>query len=99
MVGGPAHTDPGKYQVVFENDRVRVPEYRDVLDGKTHPPRHPDGVMYTLSAFQHRLHLGESSRDVVTAGFWISPPHRLHVAFRLPAALGGAVENGANSSF
>ena len=63
--GDPARTDPGKYQVVFENDRVRVLEYRDQPGDKTHPHRHPDSVMYTLSAFQRRLHAGQGTRDVV----------------------------------
>lgn len=61
----PVCTDPDKYQVIFENDRVRVLEYRDVPGGKTLPHQHPDSVMYTLSAFQRRLHAGRGTRDVV----------------------------------
>jgi beta-alanine degradation protein BauB len=63
--GDPARTDPDKYQVVFENDRVRVLEYRDRPGDRTHPHRHPDCVMYTLSAFQRRLHGQSGTRDVV----------------------------------
>ena len=61
----PTSTDPDKYKVVFENDRVRVLEYRDEPGQTTSPHRHPDSVMYTLSTFERRL-VAESgeSRDV-----------------------------------
>ena len=65
MAADPVCTDPDKYQVIFENDRVRVLEYRDLPGGKTLPHQHPDSVMYTLSAFQRRLHVGQGRRDVV----------------------------------
>jgi hypothetical protein len=65
MAADPVCTDPDKYQVIFENDRVRVLEYRDLPGGKTRPHQHPDSVMYTLSAFQRRLHAGQGARDVV----------------------------------
>jgi hypothetical protein len=42
--------------VVFENDRVRVLEYRDRPGDRTHPHGHPDSVMVTLSSFGRRLH-------------------------------------------
>jgi len=51
----PATTDPDLYRVLFENDRVRVLEYRDRPGDKTSPHGHPDTVMYTLSAFRRRL--------------------------------------------
>jgi quercetin dioxygenase-like cupin family protein len=51
----PTRTDPDKYKVVFENDRVRVLEYRDEPGQSTSPHRHPDSVMYTLSSFDRRL--------------------------------------------
>lgn len=61
----PACTDPDKYVVVFENDRVRVLEYRDVPGGRTSLHAHPDTVMYTLSSFRRRLHAADgSTRDV-----------------------------------
>jgi len=65
MAADPACTDPDNYQVIFENDRVRVLEYRDLPGDKAHPHAHPDSVMYTLSAFQRRLRSGRASRDVV----------------------------------
>jgi hypothetical protein len=41
----PTRTDPEKYKVIFENDRVRVLEYRDEPGEATRPHRHPDSVM------------------------------------------------------
>ena len=64
MSGDPTETDPDKYKVVFENDRVRVLEYRDKPGARTSPHRHPDSVMYTLSAFERRLLHGDQHRDV-----------------------------------
>jgi beta-alanine degradation protein BauB len=51
----PTRTDPDKYKVIFENDRVRVLEYRDEPGQVTSPHSHPDSVMYTLSAFDRKL--------------------------------------------
>ena len=61
----PTATDPDKYRVVFENDRVRVLEYRDDPGARTSPHEHPDSVMITLNGFDRRL-VAESgeSRDV-----------------------------------
>lgn len=61
----PAETNPEFYKVVFENDRVRVLEYRDRPGDKTTPHEHPDSVMYTLSAFRRRLYAADgATRDV-----------------------------------
>jgi len=57
--------------------RVRVLEYRDLPGGKTLPHQHPDSVMYTLSAFQRRLHVGQGTRDVVMEpgrAYWLPAP-------------------------
>ncbi|HUF02379.1 MAG TPA: hypothetical protein VMN35_08135 [Gaiellaceae bacterium] len=51
----PTITDPDKYRVVFENERVRVLEYRDAPGQRTTPHEHPDSVMITLSGFARRL--------------------------------------------
>lgn len=58
MSTDPTQTDPGLYSVIFENDRVRVLEYRDRPGDRTHPHTHPDSVMYTLSSFTRRLRAG-----------------------------------------
>ena len=60
----PTVTDPDKYRVIFENERVRVLEYRDRPGDRTSPHDHPDSVMYTLSSFDRRLIHGERERDV-----------------------------------
>ena len=60
----PVVTNPDFYSVVFENDRVRVLEYRDQPGQQTVPHDHPDSVMITLSSFQRKLTSGERSVDV-----------------------------------
>ncbi|WP_026208169.1 cupin domain-containing protein [Catelliglobosispora koreensis] len=63
----PAVTDPDHYKVIFENDRVRVLEYRDQPGDKTHAHQHPDSVMVTLSAFKRRISSGGKQADVELA--------------------------------
>ena len=60
----PTCTDPDKYRTLFENEVVRVLEYRDTPGAVTSPHHHPDSVMYTLTAFSRRLRVGEATRDV-----------------------------------
>ena len=60
----PTTTDPALYATIFENDRVRVLEYRDQPGDTTHPHRHPDSVMYTLSGFQRRVSADGREVDV-----------------------------------
>ena len=55
MAHDPTVTDPNLYRLVFENDRVRVLEYHDRPGDRTHPHRHPDSVMVTLTSFSRRL--------------------------------------------
>jgi hypothetical protein len=50
--------------VIFENERVRVLEYRDVPGERTHPHRHPDSVMVTLSGFRRRVSSGDRHADI-----------------------------------
>ena len=51
----PAKTNPDKYKIIFENQRVRVLEYKDKPGQKTTPHNHPDSVMYTLNEFDRKL--------------------------------------------
>jgi hypothetical protein len=53
----PVKTDSDKYQVVFENERVRVLQYRDKPGDKTTMHAHPDFVVVSRSAFKRRLTL------------------------------------------
>ena len=69
MSQDPTITDPGLYTVVFENDRVRVLEYRDDPGARTNMHRHPDSIMVTLSSFRRRVASGGREVDVdLTAG-------------------------------
>ena len=96
----PVATNPGHYRVIFENDRVRVLEYTDSPGERTTPHSHPDSVMYTLSSFRRRLHVGDVDRDVeIAAGgaHWVpaqehagenigdTPTHTVFVELKEPA--------------
>ena len=60
----PVESNPSLYSVVFENDRVRVLEYRDQPGDRTTPQTHPDSVIVTMSGFERRLSVGDQVRDV-----------------------------------
>jgi hypothetical protein len=68
-VGDPVETDPLLYKTIFENDRVRVLEYRDRPGDSTHPHRHPDSVMVTLSTFRRRIHANGREVEVELPAF------------------------------
>ncbi|MBU2696092.1 cytoplasmic protein [Nocardioides sp. WV_118_6] len=65
MADDPVASNPRHYQVVFENERVRVLEYRDIPGDRTTPHAHPDSVMYTLSSFRRRLLAGDGEEREV----------------------------------
>ena len=50
-------TDPDHYTVIFENDRVRVLDYKDVPGDATEMHAHPAFVVYAMTAFQRKLTL------------------------------------------
>ncbi len=74
-------TDPDKYHVVMENERVRVLRYHDVPGARTLQHRHPDSVLYALSSFRRRLHFPDgTSRDrEFGAGDVMRVPAQTHV--------------------
>ncbi|NUP37467.1 MAG: cytoplasmic protein [Streptomyces sp.] len=79
-IGHPTETDPHLYRVVFENDKVRVVEYRDTPGARTRRHRHPGSVMITLSAFRRRMIWGDKSLDVDRLPFeasWL--PEQTHI--------------------
>ncbi|GAA3456712.1 cytoplasmic protein [Dactylosporangium matsuzakiense] len=105
----PAVTDPEHYTVIFENERVRVLEYRDQPGDRTHPHRHPDSVMYTLTAFRRRVTSGERAVEVdIPAGAvrWVgaqehaghnigdTATHTIFVELKEPSPLAGAATLG-----
>lgn len=59
----PTVTDPDNYKTIFENDRVRVLDYRDTPGAKTKPHRHPNSVLLTLSDFRRRLTVGDDVKE------------------------------------
>ena len=65
----PIATNPELYRLLFENDRVRVLEYRDQPGDATRPHSHPDSVMITLSDFRRRLRHGDREVDVELSAF------------------------------
>jgi beta-alanine degradation protein BauB len=67
MSSDPAVTNTDHYEVVLENDRVRVLEYRDRPGDRTTPHSHPDSVMYTLTSFRRRLTSDDTDREVELA--------------------------------
>ena len=64
MSEDPTVTDPELYRVVFENDRVRVLEYRDTPGTVTHGHHHGDSVLITLSGFRREITVGGTVRPV-----------------------------------
>jgi hypothetical protein len=60
----PTVTDPAFYKVIFENERVRILEYRDEPGDRTQVHQHPDSVMVTLSTFRRRVTSGDRSVEV-----------------------------------
>ena len=55
----PVITDGDKYKVAFENDRVRVLEYRDSPGERTSPHHHAAFVLCALSAFRRKFVLSD----------------------------------------
>lgn len=60
----PLETDPDKYKVIFENERVRVFEYSDKPGDKTKLHHHKDFVLYALEPFKRRITLDDGKTIV-----------------------------------
>jgi len=50
-------TDGDKYKVIFENECVRVLDYKDKPGDVTHQHTHPAFVLYSLSSFKRSIAL------------------------------------------
>ncbi|GAA2109521.1 hypothetical protein GCM10009841_30880 [Microlunatus panaciterrae] len=75
----PVTTNPERYRVLFENERVRVLEYVDQPGARTTPHQHPDSVMVTLSSFRRRLSSDGRTSDVeLPAGKAVWLPAQSH---------------------
>jgi hypothetical protein len=53
----PVNTDGDKYKVIFENDCVRVLDYKDRPGDRTQQHKHPAFVLYSLSTFKRSITL------------------------------------------
>lgn len=79
MDADPTTTNPQFYRVLWENDDVRLLEYRDEPGEQTTPHEHPNSVMITLSDFDRRLISGDQSREVsLRAGSAVWLPAQEH---------------------
>ncbi|WP_036494779.1 hypothetical protein [Nocardia sp. BMG111209] len=65
MSSDPVVTDPDLYTVLFENERVRVLEYKDRPGGRTHVHWHPDSVLIPLADFTRRISAGGREVEVL----------------------------------
>ena len=54
-IPSPVETDPDKYKIVFENDRVRVYDYTDKPGDKTEMHHHDAFILHALTPFKRRL--------------------------------------------
>lgn len=77
----PVKTDPDKYFLRFENDRVRVLDYRDKPGDKTNMHHHPDFVLYAIAPFKRRLTFpdGKTLERELKAGDVIYMPAQDHI--------------------
>ena len=76
----PTTTNPDLYHVLFENDRVRVLEYRDTPGARTEPHHHPDSVLCAMVDFTRRISTDGRSMDVgLSAGEARWMPAQEHV--------------------
>ena len=82
----PTCTDPDKYVPIFENDWVRVLDYRDAPGEQTRPHQHPNSVMITLTDFQRRLSSGGKTAEVdMAAGRAMWLPAQVHSGYNIGA--------------
>lgn len=107
----PVVSNPDHYALLWENERVRVLEYRDAPGDETTPHRHPDSVMVTLTAFTRQLESGGRTRHVeldAERAVWIpaqshtgrntgeTPTHTIIVELKEPRS--GAAEASADGT-
>lgn len=81
LAADPVHTDGDKYKVRFENDRVRVLEYRDEPGEKTHQHAHPNFILYAAGPFKRKLVLPDGKELVreFKAGDVMWSPAQTHI--------------------
>ncbi len=62
LAAGPTETDPDKYKLILENDRVRVLRYHDEPGAKTKLHHHDAFVLYVLAPFKRRLSFPDGTK-------------------------------------
>ena len=70
----PTVSNPEFYRTLWENDDVRVLEYRDEPGQQTTPHEHPNTVMITLTDFDRELSSAGEHREVTLpagAALWL----------------------------
>ena len=102
----PVVSNPEHYRTLFENEFVRVLEYKDAPGERTTPHVHPNGVMITLTDFERRLSTPAGDREVTLSAneaFWLpaqrhsganigdTPTHTIFV--ELKGAAAGVVDD------
>ncbi|MCL4746192.1 MAG: hypothetical protein KJZ83_12365 [Burkholderiaceae bacterium] len=77
----PVETDGDKYKVILENAQVRVLEYKDMPNVKTHQHSHPAFVLYALTPFKRKIHLpdGKVLMREFKAGDVMYSPAQTHI--------------------
>jgi beta-alanine degradation protein BauB len=80
-VRDPLVTDPDKYSLVLENDRVRVLRYHDKPGDRTSRHAHGDYVLYAESSFRRRLTFpdGHTQEIDVNAGSIVWTEGHMHI--------------------
>ena len=64
MSDDPTISNPDHYRTLWENEFVRVLEYRDEPGATTTEHAHPNSVMVTLSGFRRRIFTGDREVEV-----------------------------------
>ncbi len=77
----PVETDGDKYKVILENAQVRVLEYKDMPQAKTHQHGHPAFVLYAVTPFKRKIHLpdGKVLMREFKAGDVMYSPAQTHI--------------------
>ena len=81
VAADPLQTDPDKYRLLLENDRVRVLEYRDLPGDVTGEHSHPEHVVYALGPAEREQTLpdGETIEMELKTGDVFFVPAQTHI--------------------
>jgi hypothetical protein len=60
----PLNTDPGSYRVLFENDKVRVLEFRDKPGDKVRMHGHPERLIYSFGPWKRKFFYPDGRTEI-----------------------------------